>query len=72
MVKLATYNKLPPRPEYINKIIVVLSKYTELRPIDIERKTKLTKTQVMCSLDQLLEEGKIVASTTKPKTYSLS
>jgi len=72
MANLAPYNRLPPKPEYINKIIAMLSKHPESRPIDMERKTRLTKTQVMCTLEQLLREKKVILASQNPKTYSLN
>ncbi len=72
MVKLAPFNKLPPRPEYINSITKVLTETPNLRPIDIEKITKLTRTQVLCTLDLLLKEGKVETTGQSPRTYSIN
>jgi sugar-specific transcriptional regulator TrmB len=72
VTRLAPYNSLPPRKEYIDKILKMLSNYAGARPIDIEKKTKLTRTQIMCTLEQLLREGRIKSSLSRPTTYSLN
>jgi len=71
MTQLAPYNKLPSKPEYIDKVLKILLKHPGLRPIDIERKSKLTKTQVMCTLEELIKNGQVVIISQSPKLYSL-
>jgi len=71
MVNLAPYNRLPPKPSYIKKVLATLEQNPESRPIDIERNTGLTRTQVMCTLEQLLQENKIKAVSGKSRSYSL-
>jgi len=72
MLNLAPYNKLPPRPEYITKIVAMLEKHPDSRPVDIERNTGLTKTQVMCTLELLLRDKKIEVVTGRPRSYRLA
>ena len=72
MLNLAPYNKLPPKPEYMSKVLAVLQKYPDSRPVDIERKTRLTRTQVMCTLEQLLRENKIKVTSGSPRCYRLA
>ena len=72
MVNLAPYNKLPPKPEYIAKVVAVLHKNPDSRPVDIEKKTGLTKTQVMCTLEQLIRERKVLVITGKSRLYRLA
>jgi hypothetical protein len=70
-MNLAPYNKLPAKPEYIAKVLALLEKQPDSRPIDIERKTRLTKTQVMCTLQELLRDEKVKVASENPRRYSL-
>lgn len=72
MLKLAPYNKLPTRPEYITKVMKMLEKNPESRPVDIERKTGLTRTQVMCTLEHLLKEDQIKVINGSSRRYRLT
>lgn len=72
MLKLAPYNRLPTKPEYVTKVVTMLEKYPESRPVDIERKTGLTKTQVMCTLEQLFKDNKIKVVNGSSRRYSLA
>lgn len=70
--KLAPFNRLPARPEYIVKVMEALGDEENdiSRPIEIQRKTGLTRTQVMCTLEHLLAEKKITAKGS-PRKFSL-
>lgn len=52
---LSYYNKRPPKPVYINKILKALGS-NRLMLSQIQIKTSLTRTQVACSLDNLIAE----------------
>ncbi len=71
MAQLAPFNKLPSKPEYMDKVLGILTKYPRSSPLDIERRTKLTKTQVMCTLETLIREGSVAIVNQSPKLYSL-
>jgi predicted ArsR family transcriptional regulator len=72
MAGLAAFNNRPPKPEYAQKIIRVLKRKQSCRLIDLTKATKLTKTQVMCSLDELLTTGVVIISLqSDSKFYSL-
>ncbi len=72
MINPTPFNKLPPRPEYIAKVLAMLNKHPDSRPLEIERKTGLTRTQVMCTLEQLLKENKIRVIEGGTRLYSLA
>lgn len=56
---LSYFNKLPPKPSYINKVLKVLSS-AHLTLSQIQTKTLLTRTQVACTLDKLISEKKVL------------
>lgn len=58
MGKIAGFNKLPPRPEYISLVTSSLDGQ-EASLAELIAKTKLTKTQVSCTLDMLITEKKL-------------
>lgn len=55
-MKLAYFNKLPPRTEYIRLVNNVL-KSKQLSLFNIQKKTGLTKTQVACTLEKLIQDN---------------
>lgn len=65
-----TFNTLPTKPEYIRKVVGVLSKVTELSERDIVLKSGLTKTQSLCALLDLIKVGKVTKNE-KSKCYGL-
>lgn len=71
MPGLSPFNSLPPKPEYINKVLAMLEKHPDSRLMDIERKTRLTKTQVMCTIKELLKEKKIETINGNSRRYRL-
>jgi len=56
MTKLALFNKLPARAAYIVRVLDALKKASPLKVGDIEKATKLTKTQALCTLEKLIED----------------
>ena len=50
---MSNYNTLPARPLYIKKVLSALKGDGLLTALDIQKKTGLTKTQVVCTLDAL-------------------
>jgi len=54
--RLSNFNSLPPKKEYTDKILKLLTNksYTFL---EIIKKTNLTRTQVGCSIDELLSRN---------------
>ncbi|MCY1543043.1 hypothetical protein D9M68_788350 [compost metagenome] len=73
MIKLAHYNKLPPRQQDIDSVLRILKKGEPLQLKDIIAKSKLTRTQVLCSLEALLNSGEvIIESARKPKLYLIA
>lgn len=67
-MKLAYFNKLPAKAEYIQAVLNVLTG-KELPLNQIQKKTGLTKTQVACSLEQLIAENQIEIICNKNKNY---
>ncbi len=59
MTRLTYFSTLPPKPEYISKINKVLSNGELLTLSEIQAKAKLTRTQVTCTLDLLIQQKKI-------------
>jgi len=65
-----TFNTLPPKPEYVRKVVSVLSKTKELSEKDIVLRSGLTKTQTLCALVELIKIGSVI-KIEKTKFYSL-
>ena len=59
MDKLAYYNKLPPKQSYVEKAKKAVRSKPGSRQIDVIRATKLTKTQALCALEELIKTGVI-------------
>lgn len=68
MGKLAGFNKLPPKPEYISLVMIKLAEQ-DLTLTELIMRTKLTKTQVACTLDMLIAKRKIEVVKIKNKKY---
>lgn len=51
---LAYYNKLPARPEYVSKVEEALKGGGSYQLMDLIRLSRLTRTQTLCALDELL------------------
>jgi len=66
--KLATYNTLPPKQEYILLVKKALLKQ-ELSLGSLIKTTKLTKTQVACTLDMLITENIIIENKIDSKIH---
>lgn len=58
-MKLAYYNKRPPKPQYIERIFRILNTNKSQSLSQIQKASGLTKTQVGCSLDYLLLKSAI-------------
>lgn len=72
MIKIDHFNSLPPRPADITAIERALRHGENLKLNEIISKTKLTKTQALCSLQYLININKVrVLSTSKAKLYTL-
>lgn len=66
-----TYNTLPPRPEYISKVLKALSRNGNLTEVEIVAKSGLTKTQALCALVELMKQGH-VSKVDDTKFYTLT
>jgi hypothetical protein len=66
-----SFNTLPAKPEYISKVLNVLSKTHELNERDLALRSGLTKTQSLCALLELIKVGK-VAKNENSKCYRLT
>lgn len=55
-----SFNKLPPKPEYLKKIQTAFAKKEYLSEQELIKNTKLTKTQVLCALEELINRGEVV------------
>lgn len=53
-MSLAYYNKLPTRPEYISKVLSALKEERGYQLMEITRASRLTRTQVLCALSELV------------------
>ncbi len=63
---LAPYNKLPVRNEYILKVTNSI-KLKGRSFTSIQNRTGLTRTQVACTLDQMINEGLVDIELVKGK-----
>ena len=59
MSRLAHFNSLPSRTEYIKRVLSTLDGGSSYTLMELQRKTKLTRTQVACTLDDLLSKGEV-------------
>ncbi len=66
-----TYNTLPPRPEYIKKVLKALSRNGNLTEVEIVAESGLTKTQALCALVELMKQGN-VSKVDGTKFYTLT
>jgi hypothetical protein len=62
---LAPFNKLPPKPEYIDKIKASLHSNGSQTERELVASTGLTKTQALCALDVLISEGTVLRASNK-------
>ena len=62
MAQLANFNRLRTKPEYIEKVMRLMKKHKKLNLSQIIMGTKLTMTQVKCTLDHLMSIGQIARS----------
>ncbi len=67
---LGKFNTLPPKPEYIEAIVKVLSKSEWIGMQALTQASRLTKTQASCAIDDLLNRGVVISKTQNktPKT----
>ncbi len=54
-----TFNTLPPKPEYLAKVLSALAKGSEMSEKDLVLRTGLTKTQALCALIELVKSNKV-------------
>lgn len=67
---LSYYNKLPPKPAYINKTLKALGS-NRLTLSEIQTTTSLTRTQVACTLDKLIAEEIVDVLVEKKKYHGI-
>ncbi|WEK33040.1 MAG: hypothetical protein P0Y58_12905 [Candidatus Pseudomonas phytovorans] len=73
MIKIDHFNLLPPRSEDIVKVRHILANGREYKLTELINKSKLTKTQVLCSLQHLANSGDVMIFTAgKTKTFKLA
>lgn len=68
MNKIAYFNILPPRQEYINTVLKSLEN-NDLLLSQLINITKLTKTQIGCTLESLISEKKVTKIEKNGKKY---
>jgi hypothetical protein len=56
---LTPFNRLPPRGEYIEKVMDCLTQHGKLSCTELMRLTGLSKTQVMCALEAKICDGTV-------------
>ena len=71
------FDRLPPRPEYLEAVTKVLieANGAEMGVQEIMKRSRLTKTQTVCTLDELFFSGKVTLrrqERTPKLMYSLS
>lgn len=73
MIKIDHFNILPPRPNDIIKLRHILASGGEYKLTGLVLKSKLTKTQVLCSLEHMINSGEVrISSSSKAKIYALA
>jgi hypothetical protein len=65
----ASFNTLPPRAEYLSAVRKVLALNKEMTLSTIVQAAKLTRTQTLCALEELVRTG-IVVYDLKTRSYS--
>jgi hypothetical protein len=58
-MKLSAFNTLPPRKEYLLKVMRVLNHRGALSERELIESTGLTKTQLLCALEALIADGSV-------------
>ncbi len=66
----AYFNKLPVRPEYIERVLKALASGA-LGQTQLVRKSRLTKTQALCAVDALVADGRLQIIESTPKKYKI-
>lgn len=69
-MRLTPLNKLPPRKEYLTKVLQALS-CAESSEKELIEATGLTKTQVLCALEALIGQ-KVVIKDLKKKKFRMA
>lgn len=69
-MKLSAFNTLPPRKEYLAKVMRVLNRQSALSERELLDATGLTKTQLLCALEVLIDDG--LVNKIPDKKYSAS
>lgn len=59
-VKLDYFNTLPARPEHVEAVLAELSEDSVLKLAVLMRRTGLTKTQTLCALQKLVNDGLVM------------
>lgn len=58
-MKLTVFNTLPPRKEYLSKVMRALTRDSALSERELIDVTGLTKTQLLCALEALIAQGSV-------------
>lgn len=57
--KLDNFNTLQPKPEHLKKVISVMERRDAVKVVDFVQMTGLSKTQVLCALNALVQQGAV-------------
>lgn len=68
--KLDRFNTLPPRPEHLKKVKSLLGRGAELKVAELVDASGLSRTQVLCALEALVNEG-AAAKKVDPLRFSI-
>lgn len=67
---LAPFNSLPPKSSHLKAVVGALTIKEGANVKYLVDRTRLTRTQVLCALEALIQTGQVVQSGT-PSTFSL-
>ena len=70
-VRLNRFNDLPPKPEYLQRVRLAMRKQPVASAVTLVTITGLTRTQVLCALEELLKLGEVVREPGPKLTFRL-
>lgn len=61
------FNRLPPKEEYLSKVRRLMQSGKPLSEAEMIQATGLTKTQLLCTVQRLIEDGALVRDSATKK-----
>lgn len=71
-MSLTPFNKLPPKPAHLNKVLSAFNSGSELTEKELIIASGLTKTQTLCAAEELMKQGAISRDSSTKKFHLLT